>query len=424
MRRAAQALLLASLWPAALPAQAPPAAAPTAPAAPAAPTSGDEPFPSLARALGLAREQAPAVVSSRATLRWARAGYAGARLGPVGNPYTEIVTDRGLGPQNRQTLSATLWLPLDVWGQRSRRVAEVDARVAWQGSSLEATRAHAAAEAAAAYGAAVVEAERARLFEAILAGARAEADIFRERVEARDATEQDSAMASLEVARNAVQLLEIRADVQRSLTDLARVTGVDAYAAPAGVPLRPPALPADLTPDALALRSPQVQALQGEARYHLQLQNRLASEAKTPFSLMLSTGRGDSGDFRVGGGVALTLPFFRSFQGERAQAEADQQRAQAEAGAQRSAARSALTGLERERRQVAAAIVEVEKALEPAGQAAVVAAEAMLKAGKGDLLRVLTARRDLAMLRTRKLDLIRREWALYGQFLALTGAPP
>jgi cobalt-zinc-cadmium efflux system outer membrane protein len=57
-------------------------------------------------------------------------------------------------------------------------------------------------------------------------------------------------------------------------------------------------------------------------------------------------------------------------------------------------------------------------------QDAVEAAVQVQKAGKGELLRVLTARRDLALLRTRRLEMIRREWGIVSQAAALTGDLP
>jgi cobalt-zinc-cadmium efflux system outer membrane protein len=52
------------------------------------------------------------------------------------------------------------------------------------------------------------------------------------------------------------------------------------------------------------------------------------------------------------------------------------------------------------------------------------AAVAVQKAGKGELLRVLMARRDLALLRTRRLEMIRREWSIVSQRVALSGELP
>ena len=384
-------------------------------------------FPSLMGAVEAARQRGPAVVVSRGALGVARATRVGASLRSVGNPYTEIVVNQGTMNVTRDvSFSATLWLPVEVWGQRRSRIAEADARADWAGASIDVVRTVAASEAMRAYGSAVVEAERARLLEQILEVARTEATLYQERMKAGDATLQDSALSAVEVARNAVALAECRADLQRALTDLARTVGVEVVHEPgAGATLRPPGTEwADGRATELAAASPTVSALQREASYLERSRQRYAAEARLPVSLMLSTGRGDLGEWRTGGGLALTLPFLRTNQGEQALARAERERALVEARAQSRALTAAVRGLGRERRQVTEALAELDRSLEPAGQASVDAAVAMQKAGKGEMLRVLTARRDLATLRTRRLELIRREWLIASQLLALTGRGP
>ena len=56
-----------------------------------------------------------------------------------------------------------------------------------------------------------------------------------------------------------------------------------------------------------------------------------------------------------------------------------------------------------------------------AGKSAVAAATATWRAGKGDWLQVLTARRSLAELELRHLEMLERRWALRGQWAAWTG---
>jgi cobalt-zinc-cadmium efflux system outer membrane protein len=360
-------------------------------------------------------------------VRVAKALHVGARLAPLGNPYTEIVADRGgRGVTQGATLTATLWLPMELWGQRRARINEADARVGWAGASAEAVKAQAAAEAVRAYGGAVVESQRLRLLEQILETSRSEAELYRARVQAGDATEQDAAQAAVEVARNAVALAESRADLQKALTELARVLGVGSVEPPGNeVELRPP--PGRLQQqqsESAAQRAPVVSMLLKEAEFQARNKARWSADARLPVMLMLSTGRGDLGELRVGGGLALTLPWVRSNQGEQAIAEAERARAVTEAEAQRRATSSTLRGLLIEREQVASALGEIDASLEPAGKAAVEAAVQVQKAGKGELLRVLTARRDLALLRTRRLEMIRREWGIVSQAAALTGDLP
>lgn len=408
------------------------ASAPPLPSLPPAPSSlgesavGDEAFPSLGQALTRAREHAPPVVAGRAQLQAVRSGYVGARLSPVGNPYTEIVLERALTSVTKDvTLSATLWLPIELWGQRGARIDEVDARVGFSQAALEALRAQMMGEVVRSYGAAVVEAERVKTLELVVQGAKAERDLYRARVDAGDATEQDAALAALELSRNAVALAESKADLSRALFELSRVTGSPGYRPPDGVPPQPPPPPeTQPAPERRAERSPVVGALQLESLMYQRVNERLSREAKLPFMLMLQGGRGDVGETRFGVGAALTFPVSRSNQGERAQAEADSARAQSEARAQQGSTATLLKGLEQERRQVHKASDEITASLEPAGQAALDAAVAMLKAGKGEMLRVLTARRDLIQLRTRRLELYRREWSIVAQIVSLTGESP
>jgi cobalt-zinc-cadmium efflux system outer membrane protein len=303
-------------------------------------------------------------------------------------------------------------------------VREVDARVRWQTASLEATRAQAAGEAVRAYGAAVVDHQMVLALETIVASVRAEAEVYRQRLAAGDATEQDAAAVALELARHTLALAESRADLQRSLAELARATGTEGYQTPTEALAEPPPPAAAAPPAVAAARTPLVGALQAEAELLGQTHERLGAEARLPFSLMLQGGRGDLGELRLGLGLALTLPFSRRNQGEQAVVAAEQSRAQAEAGARRSAATIVLRGLRREREVIRAARREVTASLEPAGQRAVDAADAVHRAGKGELLRVLTARRDLLQLRARRLDLARREWAIVGQVVSMTGEMP
>jgi outer membrane protein TolC len=61
---------------------------------------------------------------------------------------------------------------------------------------------------------------------------------------------------------------------------------------------------------------------------------------------------------------------------------------------------------------------------EPAAQAAVDAALQIARAGKGELLHVVTARRDLISVRASGLALEEREWLLLSRLVAVTGKSP
>ncbi len=60
-----------------------------------APAASASAVPPLERVIALAREMAPTVALARAEVGVGRAAYAGARLGPVANPYLEVLGARG-----------------------------------------------------------------------------------------------------------------------------------------------------------------------------------------------------------------------------------------------------------------------------------------------------------------------------------------
>ncbi len=385
----------------------------------------DEGSPTLGRVMTLAKQNAPAVLVARAEINVARSAYAGARLPPLGNPYLEVVANRGMmGATKDVSLQGTLFMPIEFTGQRGKRIAEADALVALSEASLEAARAGVLADSVRAFGAAAVASARVRTFEGIVAVSKAEAEVYKARLDAGDATEQDEKLAKLELARNTVLLEEAKADVTRALTDLARLTAARWSAAPDASLAEPPPLPAPPPADKLAAnKSPLVLVPAKEADLHARIRDRHKAEAWPPFSLLLQAGRGDLGEARFGGGIGFTFPLARANQAEIAKAEADKARALLERDVRTRVIAVTLAGLAAERAQVKKALTELNTA-EPAAQAALDAAIATLRSGKGETLRVLTARRDLALLKVRRLDLYLREWGILSEIVALTGALP
>jgi cobalt-zinc-cadmium efflux system outer membrane protein len=384
-------------------------------------------LPDLRQVVQLAKERAPSIVSARGEVDVARGGYAGARLFPVTNPTLELFADRGtLGVTKDVTIQANLWIPVEVSGQRGARVAEVEANVAWQTENLDAARAAAAGLAVRAYGNALVAAERVRTFEKIVAVSRDEHAFYEQRLAAGDATERDATLANVELARNRITLRESNADLTRAITELRHVTGTPSLMLTERDPAPPagPSGPAEAFARRVAQVSPLVTALTSEAAYHARAKQRQAREADPPVNVILSGGRGDFGEARFGGGVAFTFPVARRNQGEQARADAARRRALAERAATQRAIETTVIGLFAEREQVRAALQELATEAKPAAQAAIDAALATQQAGKGELLAVLTARRDLALLETRRLELLEREWNILGDLVALTGELP
>lgn len=378
--------------------------------------------PSLAKVIELARDRAPAVAIARANVEVSRSALVGARLGPLANPYVEVIADRGSQGTKDITVQGSLYFPLEVSGQREKRQAEAQALVDWQTAETKATRATSVGDAVRAYGQLVVADARIKALTELLDVARAEAAYYDGRVQAGDATELDAKLAEVEVARHTVALAEGRADRTRALTAIGVATGDSYTDAPAGGP-SPPA-PKGTATVKNAATLPLVEASAAQEKFHAREKDRAAIEAHTPLNLVVTVGRGDLGELRVGGGLAWSIPALRTNQGEQARAEASRAKASMERDLKARAATVTVDGLAKEREDLRKAIDTITKLAEPAAKAAVDAAVAMEQAGKGDLLRVLTARRDLALLQARRLDLLQREWNVVGDLVAITGELP
>lgn len=384
-------------------------------------------FPPLQWVLETARKQAPEVINQQGALRVAEATMVGARLFQLNNPYLEVFGDRRASGASGLALQANLWLPVDLSGQRGRRVSESEALTSWQRTGLEASVAIAEGKALAAYGSVMVAMERARFLAALVVAAKEEASYYEGRFKQGDATVREAKLAAVEVARNTVALEEVRADLTRALTQLAALLGVPRLPDPEGPLETPPShVWADVEQTAadLAAKSPAVMAAAREADYFHKVRRRQAVEAHAPVNFILSAGRGEMGDARIGGGLSWTFPALRRNQGEQAQATANQNRALAERQANEVRTYATLRGIAEEHAEVEKALHDLQQNGEPAAQAALDASLAIHRAGKGDLLFILSARRDLALMKASALLLVLREWNLLADFVALTGKTP
>lgn len=389
-------------------------------AAPPSEVSFGGEVPSLSRVIAIARQNSPPVVVGRAQVATARAARVGAGLPPVGNPYVELTGERALAGSNRSVgINGTLWLPLEIAGQRGSRLAEADAQIKFQGSALALSRSLAVADAIRAYGMTLVGGERLRVLGELIEVARSEASTNEARYRAGDATAQDARLSQLDLARYSVMLEEARADVAASFAELARVTGI-VYDTPPKATLQAPTIAGDTGVD----RSPLLSVSRAEAAYHAKSKERWEKEAAGPLSLMLIAGTDEFGEPKAGGGLAYAFPVSHRFQGERARAEAERSRALIEERVNRKLLQARVVGLRRELEQVKRALQVIQETAEPAARAAVDASMDMRRAGKGDLLALLTSRRDLALLRLRRTDLLQREWNLTSDLAAITGASP
>jgi cobalt-zinc-cadmium efflux system outer membrane protein len=338
---------------------------------------------------------------------------------PLANPYLEFTIDTATGSNSagrEPNILAQLWLPIELFGQRGRRIEETDAAVHVTERSLELGKALSTGEAVRAYGAVVVGAARLKVLGELMEVSRSEAKSYEERYSAGDATIQDANLSRVDLARYGVLLEEAKGDAAAAFYELNRLTGAT-YALPPDTPLRPPQVDVKVNYDDL----PAVKTPRAEAEYHARVQQRYKRESWGPMSLILIGGRDDLGAGKFGGGIGYTFPIVRHNQGEKARAEAEQARALVESQVNRSLVESRLNALGIELTQIRSALDMLRDQGEPAALAAVESATAMRRAGKGELLAVLTSRRDLALVQLRRLELATREWNLLAELTAITG---
>jgi len=409
---------------AAEPTASPPAAAP-APAAPAPPaTPAAAAAPSLRELIELARARAPEVTLGQVALTASRSSAANARLSSFGNPALEVKLDHGTkGVTKDVTIDASLWMPVELAGEKASRGRESRDYIQWHEAMLTQARAQATGRTVRAYGAFVVATTRVKALEDLLNVAQAEANFYSARLQAGDATERDAAMAALEVARHEVLLSETRADVARQAGELTELTGRK-FASDGSFDANPP-VPNKKFEEAPARGDiPSARALEAESRYYASARERLSREGYNPLSLGLTGGRGDYGEARFGAGIAYAWPLLRSNQPEQARADAARVRALEEAKLRREVVARRVALMEAELAALGKAVAVIQQSALPAANRAVQAAVETQRAGKGDWLSVLVSRRDLSSLTLRRLELLDKSWALLGDLSEVTGELP
>ena len=370
-----------------------------------------------------AKQNAPEVMLARASLASSRAALENGRQAPFGNPYLEVTAERGSKSATQDVaLNGTLWLPVEVSGQRQSRGREARDFVSLHAALVEQARARAAARLVRAYGSSLVAAERTQVLSELLISARAEAALIGERVKAGDAIGRDASLAAVEAARHEVMLAETRAELLRARGELSEVLGRDAPET--ALPLAPPSLSiADFQAVNLE-RTPEARALSAEARFYSSAAERWRSEGQSPLGLMLVAGRGDLGETRLGAGLAYALPAFRTNRPESARATAESARALAERRVRQSLAGKRLRLIALEQEQLVRAITTLTTSALPAAQQAVSAVQETYAAGKAELLAVLLSRRELSALSLRRLELLEQNWLLVSEYVEITGQLP
>lgn len=360
----------------------------------------------------------------KAALSASRSSYAAAELAPLGNPLLEVKVDHGTqGVTKDVTIDASMWLPVELAGEKATREREARDFVGLHAALLEQARASAAGRTVRAYGGLAVATARARALDELLAVARAEADHYNQRLAAGDTTERDAALAALEAARNEALLSEAQVDILRRSGELFELTGQKLDPS-ARLDENPPVLTGAGRAAAQPSTTPTTRVLEAQARYYASAEDRLKREGYQPLSFGLTGGRGDFGEARFGGGIAYSWPLFRSNQPERARAGAEKARAIEERNLRRDLIARRVALLANELAGLGKSIEVIQRSALPAANRAVQAAVETTRAGKGDWLSVLVSRRDLSSLSLRYLELLDRKWLLLAEIVELTGELP
>ena len=377
----------------------------------------------LRRLLRDARQNAPEVSLAQASLSSSRSLLANGRMAPLGNPYLEVTAERGDKNVTKDVaINATLWLPLELSGQRQSRGREAEDFVQLHAALVEQARARAAARLVRAYGFTVVALERAAVLSDLLTSARAQQQLIAERVKSGDAIAPDASLAAVEAARHEVMLAETEAELLRAQSELAELVGREL-----AEPTAPAAPPSLQPPGSRSVRpgeTPAARSLAAEANFYASSAERLRKEGQNPLSVGLVAGRGDFGETRLGGGLAYAFPVFRANRPERARARAESARALAEKSVQQAVAARRLRMLQQEQAQLTRALSVLTTTALPAAQHAVNAVQETYSAGKAELLAVLLSRRELSALSLRRLELLSQDWLLVSEYVEITGDLP
>lgn len=384
-------------------------------------------WPTLEVSVAEAQRRSEPVVRAEAEVGVARAGQLGAKVSKFGNPYLDLQVDRGSTTKDVQAL-AYLYTPMEIFGQRGARMDEAEAMKHWRDVGLTDAKSVATGQAIASYGSILVAAERLVIAEKGEQSARAEASYFEGRFAAQDATVYDRSLAQAELSR----WLQTKAEAILKLTDakvnLLRLTGNVAWNDPAtSVAPLPPPLHHDWSKAfvrQVAEKSPALRSNRAESVYWEQSKKRWQAERRLPIELLLIGGRGDPGDLRLGGGLLIQLPVFRRFQGDIAKAEANQAYVQQVQPVIRTTVEARLDGAHQALMSMLEALQNLDNYGIPAGEKAVEASFESYKRGKIDLLQVLLARRELALAKSRRLDLLESAWRAYADLAAVSGDWP
>lgn len=389
-------------------------------------------FPTLDVAIQRARAHALVVTEAESEMGVARAQMAGARASALGNPYTEIQVDRpwsNYDSAGREIQALTFtYFPIDLGGQRGKRIDEADRMIEWKKTGLVDAHAAATGGVVSAYGEYVVSWSRVETSNAGEATARDEAKYFQGRFEAKDTTLYEKSIAEAEVARWVQSRAEAELRVANSRARFGELTGASDPDKPSSnTSIAPPPLRSSWDDAHIARvveRAPAISRLSAEKAYWESSIERYRRERFPPLSLEVIAGRGSSGETRLGGGAVITFPITRRYQGEIARAEQGERSATRRHDLVRDIVSARLRAARDAIAAVSKAMDELDKSGIPALERAVLASMEGFRAGKVDLTRAMLARRDLAVARARRLDLLEAAWHAYADLVTFSGDLP
>jgi len=386
-------------------------------------------WPTLEEVWRASRQQAPEAVQAQSATILARSEGVGARMSSFDNPSLAVVADHGVGPtpvgaSAGLQVNGQLGVPIEIAGQRGTRIRSVEALVSWREREQAAAEGQAGGAAIVAFGHAVVA--RARVEQASQAEAQARSEVtwFEARVQAGDATAVDRSLAQTELARYAQFRAEAQIDLVEARADLRALTGLpDLGDPPADAePVLPPR-PLE-TRARRAWEVPAIQAFERQESYWDRQVEQARATRWSPLVVMVTGGQDEFGQVRVGGGLGWSLPVVRGNEGDIARAAAAASRARYDREAVAKAVEARVDGLREQLSRTAEALMELDRAGIPAAEGLAQATDGAFRAGKLELVRVLNARRDLALMRGRRLDLLEGAWRAYGELAAVLGVLP
>jgi cobalt-zinc-cadmium efflux system outer membrane protein len=389
-------------------------------------------WPTLDEVWKASRDRAPESVRATTETILARSDGVGARMSSFDNPSLQILADHGVGatPAGANAglqANAQLGLPIEFAGQRSARIRSSDALVSWREREQAAAEGRAGGAAIVAYGRAVVA--RARVEQASQAETQARTEVawFDARAQAGDATAVDRDLAQTELARHGQSRAEAQIELALAEADLRALTGVTELGEPPADAPSPPMPSAGRRGREVSGRSSSPPALEAferkQAYWDLEIEHARA-ERWAPLQVIATGGQDEFGQIRVGGGLAWSLPLVRNNEGAIAHAAEEANRARVEHDAVARAADAIVQGLDEQLARTADAVGELDRMGIPAAEGLVQSTDAAFRAGKLELVRVLNARRDLALMRSRRLDLLEGSWRAYGDLAAILGVLP